>query len=124
MPKSIAEDGHRPGTCLVFFWTKRAAEERLQTESREKFGGNHVNVNALGLAGAGHVVVVGPESTQGCEGVVVFLPVEKVQIGDGAFLERRGLRVDGHEFVRIRKRQRIEEYTIDHGEQSGVCADS
>src|SRR5712692_12002757 len=109
MPKSVAEDGHRTSTRLVFFWTKRAAQNRLQAESRQKFRRNHVDVNALGLAGAGHVVVVGPEGAQGSEGMIVFLPVEEIRICDGAFLERGRLGVNSDEFVGIRKRKRIEQ---------------
>ena len=62
LPKSVAEDGHRTGARLVFFRMKIAAEQRLQAESEKKFSGNHVNVDALRLAGANQIVVVGAES--------------------------------------------------------------
>src|SRR5260370_39928991 len=81
-------------------------------------------MNTLGLAGADHVVSGGAESAHGREGVVVFVSIEEIGIGDRAFLERRGLRVDGHEFVGVWERQRIPAHAVDYREKGAVCADS
>ena len=62
LPKAVTEDGDGAGARLIFFGTKRAAEQRRQAEGGKELRGNHVNMNALGLAGTDHVVVVGAKS--------------------------------------------------------------
>ena len=56
--------------------------------------------------------------------MIIFLPVQEIGIGDGAFLKSRSLRVDGDEFVGIRERQRIQEHAVDDREQGGIRANS
>ena len=123
-PKPVAEDGHGAGASFVFLGAKCASENRLHAEGGEKLRRNHVRVNAFRFAGAGHIEIVGPEGTQGSEGLAVSLPVEEVGIGDGTFLEGRRLGVDGDQFVGARERQWIEEHAVDDREQGGVGSDS
>ena len=124
MPEAVAEQGDGRGAEAIVVGIEVAAQSRMDAEREEKFRGDHEAVDALGLAGAGEVVVLVTVHGDGGEGFGLALPVEEVEIADGRLVLAGVFFVDGDELAGVRVGQRIQEHAVDDGEQSGVRADA
>ena len=124
MPEAVTEQGDGRGAEAIVVRIEVAAKSRMEAEGWEKCRGDHEAVDALGLAGAGEVVILMTVHGDGGEAFGLALPVEEVEIVDGRLVLAGVFPVDGDELAGVRVRQRIQEHAVDDGEERGVGADA
>jgi hypothetical protein len=123
-PEAFAEDGDGASSEMIVVAGKGAAEDGLNAEGGEEGCGNHEAVEAFGFGGAGKVVVLVAVDGHGGEGFAGPLPVKEVGIADGGAVHAGILLVDGDEPAGIWVGQRIEDDSVDDGEERGIGADA
>ena len=94
------------------------------TEDGKEIRGDHLDANALGLAGTGQTKVVRAIGRDSCKRAVIALPVDKIRVADGRLCKGRRAGVERNQMVRVRIRQGTEQDAIHDRKERGIRADS
>jgi len=124
-PEAAPEHDDGSGAELIVGVIEEAADNGMDAEGFEEFGGDHVAGDAFGsLAGTEEVVVFVAVHGERGEGLVVALPVEEVGVVDGSARDTGYGVVDGDELAGFWVGERVEEDTVNDGEEGGVGTDA
>ncbi len=108
LPEALAHERQRRGADLVFVRREGAAHQRIHAQQWKEVRGNEFSVDLLGFASPRQAERIRSRNGHGAEGAIVFLPVAKVRIRNGAPIKIRLALAEGDQLVGLRKRQRVE----------------
>ena len=121
LPQAFADERDGGRSALLFRWREGASKDGIHAEQREEAAGDELSVYLLRFALAGEAEGGATSDSHRGEGVVLFLPIEEVGIGDRALIEVRLALVDRNELLRLRERKRIQQHSVHDGEDRGVA---
>jgi hypothetical protein len=104
LPQAFADERDARRAALLFRGREGAAEHRIHAEQRKEAAGDELSIYLLRFALAGEAEGGATSDGHRGKGVVVFLPIEEVGIGDGALIEVRLALIDRDELFRLRER--------------------
>ncbi len=125
-PQILAQDDGRSRTALPVLRKKRAAEERLHFEKREKIARDYNGADDHRLATPRERELVEPLSCQVAESPALLAPILQIQVrspsGRDSLLRSRLGKVDELRWIGVR--QRFEQHGVDHAENGGIRANA
>jgi hypothetical protein len=124
LPETTADHGDRSGANRVFSRSERAAYSRIDTEHGKKISRDEPPAQLFSLTKPSKVVRIAARQAHTRESLIVFLPVQKVREGDGASRKILFTFRQPDQLLGMRVRQRIEQYAVHYGKQSGVRTDT
>lgn len=123
-PQAAAENDHWACAHLVVIEAERVAKNGPHPERGKETRGDHVAAEPFCFGRPGEVVILVPVNGQGREAPAVALPVEEIEIDDGAAVHSGRACVEGHKLFGMRIWQRIQQYAVQDRKERRVGADA